>query len=80
MMAVYLDIVRVEQDAHGVRYRFSTTDDRAGVLEIIKSSGEIRLIEELPGDESHRLYSRAARKIQLAWRSGTLPEKTCWAS
>lgn len=79
-MAIYLDISKVEQTSMKVSYEFATTDGRSGLLEIDLESGEVSLIRQLPGDDSNRLFFRAARKITVHWNTGELPEKTCWAS
>ena len=80
MMAVYIEIERIENSGGTALFRFSTTDGRSGVFRLDLSSGNTFLEEKLPGDELGKLYARAAYKIRTIWRGGELPEKACWAS
>lgn len=79
-MAVYIEILKIREDPVSVYYRYATTDDRSGVFSIDRETASLNLLEELPGDESGKLYARAAHKIVQHWKKGALPEKTCWAS
>ncbi len=79
-MAVFLEIAKVKEAEEEVWYQFLTTDGRLGELSISRGTGEVSLIQPMPGDEQRKLYARAARKVTMHWRSGELPDKTCWAS
>ena len=79
-MAFYLDIIRVSASATASRYQYSTTDGRRGTLEICHADGTVHCVQPMLGDTESRAFARAKRKIEVAWGTGQLPEKTCWAS
>ena len=81
-MAVHIGITKIQEDDTSVVYAFTRSEPPSpqGRLRIDKATGQVTLIEQLPGDTDGRAYSRAAHKIKTAWRVGTYPDKTCWAS
>lgn len=81
-MAIFIKIAKVEDNDERAEYIFGHAEmpDVQGRLKIAKATGEVILLEELPGDVENRAYLRAARKVGLAWREGKYPDKLCWAS
>lgn len=79
-MAFYISIHKVSEDDGAARYRFVGDNGRAGTFAIDKETGEISLVEKMPGDEGGHMFNRAAMKILRAWKQGSLPESTEWAS
>lgn len=78
---MYLDIFKITETASSVEYRYVTVDLREGRFSIHKETGEVALISLAPGEsEEGRLFHRAAHKIRKSWTSGSLPDKTYWAS
>jgi len=51
-----------------------------GVLRIVKATGEITVIEHMPGDDGERRAQRAARIITKHWKQGEYPEHTIYAA
>jgi hypothetical protein len=52
VMAIYIPIRKVREDAESVEYRFGDYgQDRWGVLRLDKRSGEVVIVEPAPGDE-----------------------------
>ncbi len=79
-MAVYISIVKVQENEESALYRFSTTAGSCGKFQISKSTGEVYLKVPLNGDTEGRLFLRAAHKIKTAWKKGEFPDRSCWAS
>lgn len=69
----------MDEDPAATRYQF-TSDTRAGSFEIDKSTGNVKLINEMPGDAAGRHFEKAAVKIMRAWKTGQLPDFAEWAS
>jgi len=51
-----------------------------GVVRIIKSTGEITVVEQMPGDDGERRAGRAARIISRHWKKGEYPQQTIYAA
>ena len=80
-MAIYVPIRKVKEDDVSVEYRFSwSMETNFGLLQVDKRTGEVRVIQALPGDEKNRAFNCAARKVFLHWKEGEFPDETCWAS
>lgn len=75
--------VFIEKFAGGeglVTYRFWDFPDKVGVLSIGRKSGEIMLVEAMPGDSGNAHFTRAGVKILQYWRKGELPESARFCS
>jgi hypothetical protein len=79
-MAFYLDIKKIRDLGSCVEYAYELTDGRHGLFSIDVVTGQTTLISAADNEIEERLYQRAAFKISTFWASGSLPEKTCWAS
>jgi hypothetical protein len=79
-MAFYIKIRRVSEDAHKSRYSFEGDGGKTGILEINKQNGEVEQVAPMPDDDKARAFERAAVKLIKAWKSGSLPAETEWAS
>ncbi len=79
-MAFYIRIEKVTEDNDKAGYRFIGDDNYQGSFAILKTSGELNLIEGIPGDLDGGMYRRASMKILREWRNGNLPELAEWAS
>lgn len=62
------------------RSRMMIVGQSKGVLRILKSTGEIVLLEAMDLDTENKCFSRAARKVRQHWAASELPERTQWAS
>jgi hypothetical protein len=79
-MALYIMIRKVAENPTSAEYTFGASEDRLGQLKLDKATGNMVLVEPVPGDDEGALYRRAAYKIKQHWAAGDLPESTCWAS
>ena len=79
-MAVYVGIRKVEETDDDATYEYGPDDDRVGRIKVLKQSGDMEVLSEVPGDEKGTFSMRAGRKLLLHWREGEFPEKTCFAS
>jgi len=79
-MAIYVLIRKKEENDSAVKYEFGPTEERLGVLEIAKDSGEVSVLTEVPDDGEQVFSLRAHRKVIQHWRQGQFPDETCWAS
>ena len=82
-MAANMAIDRVERTPTHSVYVFTDNDlgaPRSGRLRINHDSGEIETLEPMPKDTNLNREMRARRKLTVHWRSGELPDRTCWAS
>lgn len=61
-------------------YSFGPTEENMGRLRINKVSGEITILEEVPGDHTQFNSIRAIRKLTLHFREKEFPDITCFAS
>lgn len=78
---MYIPIVRVMMNDTVAVYKFRDDDARGewGELEVCRKTGRIQLLK--PAEHKHEFtYARAARKISVLWKEGSLPEKTQWAT
>ncbi|WP_444940643.1 hypothetical protein ACJJI3_19445 [Microbulbifer sp. ZKSA004] len=51
-----------------------------GMLSIDKSSGEVELIDKMPGDDENMVFFRARAKIRKHWNNGEYPSVTMFAA
>ena len=80
-MAIYIEIQKVREDEGTADYTFSLEGRGTGLVRLRKSTGEVELLEPLPGDSAERgFFERAAHKLRSHWRKEEFPERTCWAS
>lgn len=79
-MAFYIRISKVAESDAVASYRFEGDARRSGSFDINKQTGEVSLVEQMPGDEKGHVFSRAAAKIMKEWKQGRLPENAEWAS
>jgi hypothetical protein len=79
-MAFYVRINKIAENEAVASYRFEGDLHRTGSFDINKQTGEISLVEPMPGDEKGHAFSRAAAKIMKEWKQGSLPETAEWAS
>lgn len=79
-MAIYVGIKKLSSDDEFVEYSFGPNEEEVGRLRVNKSSGKIDILDEVPGDESRKYSTRAARKITLHYRKDEFPDVTCFAS
>jgi hypothetical protein len=78
-LAFYIKIRKIFEDGDSARYSFED-NKRTGILAIAKTTGEVVVLEPLPGDDSEILSSRAGAKLTKEWREGRFPEEAEWAS
>lgn len=79
-MAFYVRITKTEDSERSAKYQFTSDGTHTGLLQIDKQSGDIQILEPLPGDEAGALAARAAARLRIEWRRGKLPDMTEWAS
>jgi len=79
-MAFYIKIEKTDEDNEKVIYSFTGDGGNTGIFEINKISGDLNLLEGMPGDSDEAMYRRASIKILKEWKIGNLPNMTEWAS
>ncbi|WP_206996711.1 hypothetical protein [Trinickia mobilis] len=79
-MAFHIIIEMIDEKDTVANYRFKSDGGLTGVFQINKASGEVRILEEMPGDKAGHIFNRAAVKIMREWKQGKLPSVTEWAS
>ncbi len=79
-MAFYVVILKQSEDHSAVIYSFGSTEEKLGLLQLEKDSGNVKELEPVPEKNSESLFARAAVKVRQHWKEGLYPEKTCWAS
>ena len=79
-MAFHILIKKIAENLDIGKYEFSSGGDISGTFKINKVTGDVELIDAMPGDEQGHIFQRAAVKILKEWRKGTLPEFAEWAS
>lgn len=79
-MTFYIDLDKIEHTEGYVRYKYYNRPDNVGIIELDFTTGKFREITAAPDDPNGYMFERAAMKIAKHWKSGELPEKTCWAS
>jgi hypothetical protein len=79
-MAIYIAIRKIDESESGATYSFGLAEGSIGRIEIDKATGQVRVIEQAPNDESSRISSRAVHKLRQHWEKGEYPASTCWAS
>ena len=79
-MGIYILIKKSFENEDFAEYEFGRNEQQTGKLKVIKNSGQIILMYNVPEDEPDFVFRRAARKIQQHWEKGEFPDNTCWAS
>jgi hypothetical protein len=77
---MYILLLKLEEDAAQVTYRFGPDEQHLGALRLNKADGEVEQLEPVPGQDGPALFTRAAVKIRQHWKQGAFPERTSWAS
>jgi hypothetical protein len=87
-----IEITKLSEAEGWAEYSFSAAEAAVpGVLRLDKITGRITLIRSISGGEigglrlaewrdPTRYFERAARKVELAWKDGHLPDSLTWAS
>ncbi len=78
-MAFYIEMDKVEETDEYVEYSFGR-NSAFGLIRLDKNNKTVRVLKECSLDISGKWSQRAAVKLVRLWRSGSLPEKTQWAS
>ena len=80
-MAIYIVITKCSEGPDGVFYSY-VVPSREGEGEVVIPSGtsDVRLLRSLPGEDDNRFFMRVRRKLQQHLATGSLPQRTCWAS
>jgi hypothetical protein len=79
-MAVYIALRKVEETTEFATYEYGPDEVRVGRIRVLKQSGDMEVLSEVPGDDKRTFSPRAGRKLLLHWRAGEYPETTYWAS
>jgi hypothetical protein len=79
-MAFYIKLRKPCDDANAAKYCFESDYENFGSLAIDKLSGQVTLLEPLPGDDKTLFFLRAAARIRKEWKDGRLPSEVEWAS
>ncbi len=59
--------------------RFTIVGEAQGVFCLDKKSGEINLLDKMPGDKNNKRFLRASKCIQRHWEKGDYPDSTMFA-
>ncbi len=79
-MAIYIQILKLDEDAGGVLYGFGEGDGLPGKVFLDKASGEVALIEQsLPGRENF-FVPRVRRVLVRLHEKDEYPPETCYAA
>ena len=78
--AQYAFLADVREPDPEYRSRTKVVGQNRGILRILKTTGEVTLVEPMPEDDADARFARAAAKIRKHWESGELPDKTMFAS
>lgn len=79
-MAFYIDLEKIEENDETAKYKFYTSAENVGIIEIIKSNGDVVEIEPAPNDRGKLLFQRSAWALMKHWRKNEYPKGTYWAS
>lgn len=80
MMAVYVEIKKLEETKTGFIYTYTSKDGSIGHIEVDIKNRIIAPASIASGDDQGRSCVLAARKLFLHMQKGEFPESTCWAS
>jgi hypothetical protein len=61
------------------RSRSVIVGQNRGRLRIMKATGDVTLLEPMPGDEESKRFQRAAARIKKHWDAHEFPDKTMFA-
>jgi hypothetical protein len=87
-----IDIRKLSESPSAAEYSFAASEASSpGILRIDKISGTVTLVRPISGGqiggselgewrEPARYFERAARRVELAWKAGLLPDALTWAS
>jgi hypothetical protein len=77
-MAFHIRITKISEDDEFARYGFNG-GGQLGTLVVMKTTGEITLVEAAPDDALGHYFRRAASRLRRHWSDGVLPGLTEWA-
>ena len=78
-MAFYIEMDKVEETDEYVEYSFGR-NSAFGLIRLDNNNETVLVLKECSLDISGKWSQRVAVKLVRLWRSGSLPEKTQWAS
>jgi hypothetical protein len=79
-MAAYVLLLKENENAEKVTYRFGLTEEELGLLCLNKINGSVEELFPVPTVDSQAVFPRAAVKVRQHWREGFFPKESCWAS
>lgn len=77
---MYIAIRKIHTTSGFYVYSFGPTEENMGKLRIQIETGEIEILEEVPGDLTKFNSLRAIRKLTLHYRNREFPDVTCFAA
>lgn len=75
-MATYIYIWKSGEVADDVHYSFSPDDGVVGVMSIGRKTGDMKIVQPCPGDDTKTWYQCACKAVWNHWAVGKLPETT----
>jgi len=79
-MAICVLLRKESETERDAIYFFGPDEGRFGKWMIDKRSGEIELLEPIPGDRTTFYSSRAASRLEQHFKKGEFPDETMYAT
>jgi len=79
-MAICVLLRKESETEQEAVYLFGPDEGRLGKLMIDKRTGEIDVLEPIPGDQTTFYSSRAARRLEQHFKNGEFPDETMYAT
>ena len=77
--ALYAFVSDVYEPDPRYRNRSMIVGQNRGVLQVVKETGEVSLIEAMPEDDDDKRFLQAAARIKKHWKAGEYPDRTMFA-
>jgi len=79
-MAICVVLRKESETERDAVYLFGPDEGCLGKVMIDKRTGEIQVLEPIPGDRTTFYSSRAARRLEQHFKKGEFPDETMYAT
>ncbi len=71
-------LIKEQEDADSVRYRFGEAEAKAGLLQLDKATGDVHELKAAQAENPQELFFPAAVKVRELSRTGAFPPRADW--
>ena len=80
VMAIYIEIRKMDEDASGAIYEFGPLEGFIGTVFVDRATQEVLMLHIVDPKKQDFYVSRVRRALQRHLEAGELPARTCYAA